>query len=324
MKIYIIKGLGGGSKKFLDHFSEYLNQHECWDIVEENADVVFFNSWSQKPLEALEIMKKNPYALITHRVDGSATLYGREDNSDEIQSQISSYADLTIFQSIFSKKCTQERNIIRHDGPVVYNPVEVNENARVKPWSTEQKLKVVVLSHSNNRKKGIWRLPDIARTFQDIEIHLIGPFKNIIKQMDNLFVHGALEREGVASYLAKNHVYLSLTEDDTCPNVILEAMAAGLPIAYLNSGGVPELVGPCGRAVTGDEVDLGDILKELAVSDLGQKAVERCRVEFSPEKIFGEYEKHVSMLAELSRKKRMTTRFKRLWWAFKRRLCGGV
>ncbi len=37
--------------------------------------------------------------------------------------------------------------------------------------------------------------------------------------------------------------YLMTKHNDPCPNVVLEALASGLPVLYLNSGGVPELVG---------------------------------------------------------------------------------
>jgi glycosyltransferase involved in cell wall biosynthesis len=39
------------------------------------------------------------------------------------------------------------------------------------------------------------------------------------------------------------HVLLHTKVNDPCPNVVLEAMASGLPVVYARSGGVPELVG---------------------------------------------------------------------------------
>lgn len=38
--------------------------------------------------------------------------------------------------------------------------------------------------------------------------------------------------------------YLMTKHNDPCPNVVIEAMACGLPVLYSASGGVPELVGP--------------------------------------------------------------------------------
>ncbi len=45
--------------------------------------------------------------------------------------------------------------------------------------------------------------------------------------------------------------YITTAHNDPCPNVVLEAMATGLPVLYGASGGVPELVGPdAGVAMT--------------------------------------------------------------------------
>jgi glycosyltransferase involved in cell wall biosynthesis len=38
-------------------------------------------------------------------------------------------------------------------------------------------------------------------------------------------------------------IYIMLKHNDPCPNVVIEAMASGLPVVYSDSGGVPELVG---------------------------------------------------------------------------------
>jgi glycosyltransferase involved in cell wall biosynthesis len=38
--------------------------------------------------------------------------------------------------------------------------------------------------------------------------------------------------------------YVMTKHADPCPNTVIEAMACGLPVAYVASGGVPELVGP--------------------------------------------------------------------------------
>lgn len=48
--------------------------------------------------------------------------------------------------------------------------------------------------------------------------------------------------------------YIMTKHADPCPNTVIEALACGLPVAYVASGGVPELVGPdAGAGVPADE-----------------------------------------------------------------------
>jgi len=53
---------------------------------------------------------------------------------------------------------------------------------------------------------------------------------------------------GVARLLREHDVYVAASRDDPCSNALLEALACGLPAAYLDSGGHPELVGEGGLA----------------------------------------------------------------------------
>jgi glycosyltransferase involved in cell wall biosynthesis len=46
--------------------------------------------------------------------------------------------------------------------------------------------------------------------------------------------------------LREHDVFLAPSRDDPCSNALLEALACGLPTAYLRSGGHPELVGDAG------------------------------------------------------------------------------
>lgn len=44
-------------------------------------------------------------------------------------------------------------------------------------------------------------------------------------------------------------IYISYAQLDPCPNIVLEALAHGLPVIGCNSGGVPEIVGECGEII---------------------------------------------------------------------------
>ena len=61
-------------------------------------------------------------------------------------------------------------------------------------------------------------------------------------------------------------MYVAASRDDPCSNALLEALACGLPAAYLESGGHPELVGRGGLPFRADE-ELPEVL-DLLVAGL--------------------------------------------------------
>ena len=53
---------------------------------------------------------------------------------------------------------------------------------------------------------------------------------------------GKFTREEAPQLYQKGHILLHLKSLDPCPNIVLEALASGLPVVGLNNGGMPELV----------------------------------------------------------------------------------
>ena len=50
----------------------------------------------------------------------------------------------------------------------------------------------------------------------------------------------------VRSAFFDSHIYITFTYRDSCPNTVIEAMAHGLPVIGIASGGVPDIVGDAG------------------------------------------------------------------------------
>src|SRR5205085_267208 len=71
-----------------------------------------------------------------------------------------------------------------------------------------------------------------------------------------------LASAALADLLRTQHVYLAASRDDPSSNALLEALACGLPAAFLRSGGHPELVGDGGLGFD-DAEELPAVLERL-------------------------------------------------------------
>jgi glycosyltransferase involved in cell wall biosynthesis len=80
---------------------------------------------------------------------------------------------------------------------------------------------------------------------------------------------GPVPTEEVAALLRGHDIYLAPSRDDPCSNALLEALACGLPAAYLASGGHPELAGDAGLPFS-SPAELPDVLDRL-LARLGER-----------------------------------------------------
>jgi len=91
-------------------------------------------------------------------------------------------------------------------------------------------------------------------------------------------------RTDVNELLAGCDVFVHPSLDDAFPTVLLEAMAAGLPVVASRVGGIPEIVveGVTGRLVPpGDAAALAAAIDDPALPSMGAAARERAEREFS-------------------------------------------
>jgi glycosyltransferase involved in cell wall biosynthesis len=71
---------------------------------------------------------------------------------------------------------------------------------------------------------------------------------------ENVQFSGAYTQQQAPQIYRAADAYVMTKHADPCPNTVIEAMACGLPVAYVASGGVPELVGPkAGIGVPADD-----------------------------------------------------------------------
>lgn len=245
----------GGGFYFLKNFETYLVQrgHRILKNIGDNYDLLFTNHWMVPRREILQAFRRNPNVRIVHRIDGAAQDYGRDPEADERQRAVNELADLTIFQSEYCRYSTREKFcVIKQDGPVIHNPVDISlfrpdgKNRRF-----EFRYTLAVVSWSTNPMKGVRQIYQVARENPDIGFAMCGNFSEK-PNFPNLIWLGVLNRHELAEVLRSCFALVTFSQNEACPNHVLEGLSSGLPILYLDSGATGEVVGNAGLPVTAD------------------------------------------------------------------------
>jgi glycosyltransferase involved in cell wall biosynthesis len=186
---------------------------------------------------------------MVHRVDGPIGVYrGFDDGTDRRIAEINGeLADATVFQSQWSLEKHRELGFDLRAPAVVPNAVDpaIFHPPSWREPLDERPLRVIATSWSDNRRKGADILEWLDRHHDQRRVGLtfVG---NTRSRFARIRTVAAVPSWDVAEFLREHDVYLASSRDDPCSNALLEALACGLPAAYLRSGGHPELVGDAG------------------------------------------------------------------------------
>ena len=211
---------------------------------------------------------------MVHRVDGPIGAYrGFDDGTDaRIAAVNAELADATVLQSEYSLRRHAELGMELRDpvvirntvDPAIFHPPDGREPLDGRP------LRVIASSWSQNPRKGSDVLSWLDRELDPARVAV-----TFAGQTSEAFVRvrhvPPVDSYGVATLLREHDVYLAPSRDDPCSNALLEALACGLPAAYLDSGGHPELVGEAGLPFR-EADELPDVLGRLAADLDGFRA----------------------------------------------------
>jgi glycosyltransferase involved in cell wall biosynthesis len=212
-------------------------------------------------------------ARMVHRVDGPIGVYrGFDDGTDDRIARINAeLASATILQSRFSLEKHRELGLELREPVVVPNAVDpaiFHPPASREPLGG-RRIRVVATSWSDNPRKGGDALAWLDRNVDPARFDLTFAGRRPSLDFRHVQFVGPLDSQALADLLRTQDVYLAPSRDDPCSNALLEALACGLPAAYRESGGHPELVGQGGLPFRGDD-ELGDVLERL-VSELDER-----------------------------------------------------
>ena len=302
----------GGLYTFLRYLRAWAEREgvEVCDDIESDYDVLFANSFVV-PFESLRAAHERlPDVRIVHRVDGSAEDYGRDPADDRRQARASVMADATVFQSRYSRYATcRKSRIVASRGVVIPNPVDT---VRFCPEGEREPLpgecRVAHVTFSTNPRKGATAVLEAARANPDMQFILIGRYAEDDVPA-NVTRVGMADHVRLPGLLRSCHALAFFSENESCPNVVLEGLASGLPVLYRDSGATAELVGDAGLATTPER--FGDALTTIMQQRLhwAMRARRRAEDAFALDRIMPRY---IGVLRSV-RRRRTPVRWRMAW-----------
>lgn len=138
------------------------------------------------------------------------------------------------------------------DGGEVKNKVDAVDRAAFRSeLNILQDAPVVLFVHRLAKRKGAHLLPEVLAALPSRTVLVVvgdGPERqNIVDEFEQrglssrVRMAGAVAQNAVIKYFAVVDVFLLPSEEEGCPHVILEALAAGVPYAAFGVGGVREM-----------------------------------------------------------------------------------
>lgn len=192
---------------------------------------------------------------------------------------------------------------------VIYNGVDT-ETYYPKPRQEDGECRILFVSRLIKRKGLQFLIPQleaIQKQIPDKKLQLIvvgdGPYRETLEKLvdeyhvwDMVTFEGQKDKEEIVSYYQNADLFILPSQKEGMPNVVLEAMACGLPIIMTPCEGSEELVRKNGYIVSAEQFGetISHMLKSVEemrkMGGLSRKyAVEK----FTWDKIVDEYEKRL-------------------------------
>ncbi len=267
----------GGGNQFLMALTKELKR-QGFDVgankIGKNTKAVMFNSFEFDRNKLENGWRKHKPKMV-QRLAGPIGIYrGTDIEIDrEIWAWNGKFADSTIFISNYSYNKYRELGLEYKDPHTILNasdPDIFNKNGLIAAPPGERRIRLIATAWSNNPKKGgpILSWLDLHLDHTKYELTFVGRTKAEFKGATLI---DPVPSEELAKILKQHDIYIAPSEDDPCSNALVEALTCGLPAAFRNSGGHPELVKAGGEGWT-DGPSLLTAIEKIAEDIPGYRA----------------------------------------------------
>lgn len=176
--------------------------------------------------------------------------------------------------------------------PNFFNEKQLKSLNRLK--LSEQITDVLFVGHVV-KAKGCIEIIKLAEKLPKLKFKLIGYISDEIRQLSipkNVEMVGEIPKENVILQMLLADVFLFPTYTEGFPNVILEAMACGLPIIATPVGAIPDMIEDSGGVL----VEVGDINGMIkAINTLQDKNLRYKISKWNQEKVIKSYSTEIVM-----------------------------
>lgn len=249
----------GGGNIFTSYINDYLsNNYSITYELDKNIKIFLiidpFKDTNFKKYSLLDVINyKNKYKLnskIIVRVNDCDVTRDVVDINKSRENEIiknHEFIDYYIFNSHFIKnyyieKFKKQNIVLNNNYKVIVNGCD---QTIFKNLNIQKNKHVNIVTHhwSNNINKGYntyLRLWNWCKDVRNKHFAFIG--KNIPEMFREVPIDGPFHGNKLNQELNKYQIYITDSKNDSCPNHVLEAISAGLPVLYSNvDGGAKEL-----------------------------------------------------------------------------------
>ena len=253
----IFDGSWGGGNLFVKNLKNYLLENDVKVVHyldEPDIDIILITEPRIESLTStISLFEARLYKSLVNK---NVKLLHRINECDERKNtdyvnkkmiKVSQFSDCTIFVSSWISNLFKNHGIALNNSCVILSgsDTHVFNNINKKGWNKKTKLKIATHHWGNNWNKGfdvyshIDNLLESSNFSNKFEFTYIGNLPNNFKFKNTNYV---LPKSGheLASELKSHNLYITGSLNEPSGNHQIEASLCGLPVLYINSGGIPE------------------------------------------------------------------------------------
>ena len=274
----VFDGPWGGGNLFVKNLSKTLKSkgHEVvYDLNDNDLDIILLtdprkksesSKFTHKEIKKYK-EKQNNDVIVVHRIN-ECDERKQTRGVNKFYIKANKIADHTIFVSQWLKDIYIKSGFSSEDYSVIMAGADLTvfNSDGVIDFNKKEKLKIVTHHWSNNWNKGFNIYEKLDNLLEELEWSEKFEFTyigNLPKNFNfkNSKILSPLEGVDLAKELKNHHLYLTASLNEPSGNHHIEAAQCGLPILFINSGGIPEYCEGFGLGF--EEENFNDKLKEI-------------------------------------------------------------